>query len=609
MTSVVTRQILEQLNDDSHPPIILLDGDWGIGKTYLIEKELKPLVEERPQTYGDFHYLSAYGMRSVTDFQDQVVSLFLAKNKNGSAFINSGLNQVSNIARALGADKSEAGLVQGVMSGMSGMVRQGALKNLSDMTIVLDDLERLNNQNVIADILGTCLRFAEHNKLKIIVVANSSAISDNTKLEKTFSDIVKLTRTDDELIEILSSTYRAAFDATVESAIRQTLDKTKSIKADICNLRVLKRIINRICKLRDRVETIEIIDRNKALQVISQQIAGVCLYAYAKNYKETDVIEFYKRCMPSLQASILRALRAKNKTGTNEDNDSTVKDQEDFDKIFGSNGLNETIIHYCFSNLLPSVADEQIIKLLSLPRTAQPLDTLTAGNLYMLTEEEFEIGLVELEKLLFDTEQADYYDWVSGCDTYLFLVENDYVDKTKDQALQDLKTCLESGNAISPESVNSGQFRRRLRLPKELESENFKNLLQPYLESAKKSKENDFVHAFYDDWQNAVHNHNQDLKFESFFYLFDPSELLEHITQWSPWQINEFIIFIRGRNSVQMPEVFGRDAPFLSDFLPLLNTKIAEIEKRLKKGVLAELALELKISFELGIEPPEADNE
>ncbi|SKC32544.1 hypothetical protein CZ809_02060 [Photobacterium piscicola] len=87
MKNLVTLQIIEQLKDTSHPPIVLLDGAWGVGKTYLIENGIKPQIELDKACFGDFHYLSAYGMRSVTDFQDQVVSLYLSKQKECSDYI------------------------------------------------------------------------------------------------------------------------------------------------------------------------------------------------------------------------------------------------------------------------------------------------------------------------------------------------------------------------------------------------------------------------------------------------------------------------------------------------------------------------------------------
>lgn len=607
MTSVVTQQIIEQLKDDSHPPIVLLDGDWGIGKTHLIENELKPLVETDVSYFGDFHYLSAYGLSKVTEFQDQVASLFLTNHKEGSSVVNGALKHVSTIAKAFGADNSEAGLIQGLMSGASGMVRQGTLNNLSNMTIVLDDLERINDQKLIADILGTCLRFAEHNKLKIVIVANSKAIADNTKLEKTFSDIIKLTRTTNELVNIVKEHYGSSFDPVIEEALTTIIEKVKIINPHINNLRVLKRIVNRICKLRKRIDAIDGIDTNTALRTISHQISGICLYAYAKEYKESDITDFFDKCTETLDTLILEKISDSEGTDNKEFSQKQVR--QEFNTVFGwhNSTVSKIIIHYCFSNLIPDLSDEEFIKQLSLPRLTSPIDKL--NNLYLLTEEEFAEGVDVLEKLLFNTQNADYYDWVTGCDTYLFLIENNYVEKEKSQIISALKASLAQRKTIDPSSLNnSGGFRRRLRLNDDLRSEEFKSLLQNYIEDAKHLKDRDFAKLFYADWQTAVLKTNQvDYNFEPLFHYFEQEELLKSILHWSPSAIDKFITFIKGRNNVPYPIIHKTEFPFLDSFIPLLEAKIADVEEKIRKGVLTELSNELKVSLDLGQQTMEQD--
>lgn len=216
MISKVTQQIIEQLKDSSHPPIVLLDGAWGIGKTYLIDNELRSSIESDCQMFGDYYYLSAFGIKNVTEFQDQIVSLYISNQKESSKYLDGLTNLSSKLARICGADTSEAGVVQGVISGTTGFLRQKAIENMKDITLVVDDLERLTDEKLISDIMGTCLRFAEHNKIKIIAVANVSAFKDKTKVEKSFSDVIKLTRTTEELLAIIAHIYDGMMDASIK---------------------------------------------------------------------------------------------------------------------------------------------------------------------------------------------------------------------------------------------------------------------------------------------------------------------------------------------------------------------------------------------------------
>lgn len=601
MTSVVTKQIIEQLKDDSHPSIVLLDGDWGIGKTHLIENELKPLAELDKAFFGDFHYLSAYGLSKVTEFQDQVASLFLANNTQGSRLVSGLLQHVSSAAQVVGADKSEAGLVQGVASGLSGMVRQGALKNLKDMTIVLDDLERINNIGLIVDILGTCLRFAEQNKLKIIVVANSTAIKDSSKIEKTFSDVIKLTRDTDKLISILKEFYGDSFCSIIEKALTNTIEGVKQINPNINNLRVLKRIVNRILKLFGRIKKIDGIDREASLELVSHQIAGICLYSYAKEYKEVDMVNFFEKCIPSMQAAILSKI-AESKDGNSKDLDKELA-QKEFDIVFGryylTNG-NPTI-PFCFNNLVPDISDDEFINQLGLPRLKHPIDRLPT-SLYSLTDAEFDVAVNALDQLLFNTENVDYYEWVSACDTYDFLAEHHYIDVSEEQALAKLLERLKQENVIDPSSLNkNGSFRRSLRLSEGLRSDEFKVQLQKYINEAKVMKEEEFVQLFYTDWQTAISEKTQeDYTFEPLFHYFDIPKLAKSIEKWAPTSINDFVIFIKKRNSTNYSKLSKAELPSIKELCGQLDELLPKIERRLVKGVLTELRNELQISVSLG---------
>jgi hypothetical protein len=603
MASIVTKQIIEQLKDNSHPSIVLLDGDWGIGKTHLIENELKPLVENDEGFWGEFHYLSAYGLSTVTEFQDQVASLYLANNTKGSSLVNNLLQHVSSAAQVVGADKSEAGLVQGLASGLSGMVRQGALKNLKDMTIVLDDLERINNKGLIVDILGTCLRFAEQNKLKVIVVANSAAIEDLSKIEKTFSDVIKLTRNTDELISILKESYGDHFCSIIEKALTVTIESVKRINPHINNLRVLKRIVNRILKLYERIKDITGVDKEASLELLSHQIAGICLYSYGKEYKEIDMVNFFEKCIPTMQAAILA-----NMTGSQGGNSiSPDKElvQKEFDIVFGryylTNG-NPTI-PFCFNNLVPQLSDDEIINQFALPRLMHPIDRLST-NLYSLTYEEFDTAVDALDQLLFNTENADYYEWVSGCDTYYFLAEHNYIDISEDQALKKLFERLGQEKVIDPSSLHKNEsFRRRLRLSEGLRSEEFKAQLQKYINEANVIKEEEFVQLFYTDWQTAIsENTQEDYTVEPLFHNFDISKLAKSIAKWSPTSINDFIIFIKKRNSTSYSTRDNADLSCLKELCSQLDEILPKVIHRLVKGVLTELRNELQISVNFGDE-------
>lgn len=602
MTSLVTQQIIEQLKDESHPPIILLNGDWGVGKTHLIEHELKNEIEASKQDFGDYHYLSAYGMKNVTDFQDQVVSLYLSNQKEGSSYVSAGLEQVGNFARLLGADKSESGLVQGVMSGLTGAVRQSTLQNLSDMTIILDDLERLTDSKTIADILGTCLRFAEHNKkIKIIVVANEDALQDKSKVEKTFSDIIKLSRSSDELISILSEIYTSEFEFTIKVSLQKSLAKFKKLKLNINNLRVLQRSVNRIIKLKNRVDTIEGLDLIQSHQIITQQIIGVCFLIYAKSYTEKDFNDFLDNdsCWNTLKVNVKKILAERNRKNVDEnisEDEQKILDRDSMIRtIFDSIGLSKDIVNFCFTNLLPSYDDDEIVNKLGLPMETSPLDQMIKGYFFNLSEEDFLRGSIELEQFLFNGEGKDYAQWLAACEAYIFFINNNYIEKNKTDELDKLKNILAEGNIIDPLSVGNGSFSRRHKVPHEINNDEFKSLLGSFVIKSKQHKNEEFRDAFYNNWEQAISDSLNNYENESFLHNLDATILSEKVMDWKGSDIIEFISFVKARYAVSNArDHYKEEWIFIPQFIDKLKLKQEGISGRLKAGMLYELIQEFE---------------
>ena len=76
------------LTDDSFPPMVLLDGEWGCGKTHFVRKELAPKLEAKlfPNNQHSCSYLSVYGLSSIDDFRNRILSLRYLKRESKSWF-------------------------------------------------------------------------------------------------------------------------------------------------------------------------------------------------------------------------------------------------------------------------------------------------------------------------------------------------------------------------------------------------------------------------------------------------------------------------------------------------------------------------------------------
>lgn len=601
MTNKVTQQIIEQLKDSSHPPIVLLDGAWGIGKTHLIDNELRPLIESDPQEFGDYHYVSAFGIKSVTEFQDQIVSLYISNQEEGSKYLD-GLTRLSGkLARMCGADASEAGVIQGVISGTTGFLRQKAIQNMKDITLVVDDLERLTDDKLVTDIMGTCLRFAEHNKIKIIAVANATAFKDKTKVEKSFSDIIKLTRTTEELFTIIADIYGGKLDAMVEHTFFQTINHAQTHKLDVNNLRVLQRAVNRTIKLMNRIRLIEGIDERRSAERLTQHIVLITLYGYA-NKLDIDAFISLLDSAQKWQSHRFTAAVA-SRTGSQNEEEELTKDEQQQKALFDQltsllNGLacSDTLAEYCFTNLLPELSDEEFIERFQLPRLAKPIDIFKTHTFYSFTsEEEFEEGITQLVDLLFTMTNVNWSDWITCCDAYLFMHERGYFeDANIDELSKRLEERVLEEGVIDLDTVNHPRFSNRGYSSNQISTTNFKKVIEEVNQRSKTKQREAIANSFLKDWRNTIYKPQSYIDNQPFFHSIDNERLVEAIAQWSVMEIAEFIGFMRKRyRIVNDLEKDHLELPALIQLSKRLSLRRECVSGRLQRGVLKELIDEL----------------
>ncbi|MCG6316693.1 KAP family NTPase [Vibrio alginolyticus] len=605
MTNKATQQIIEQLKDSSHPPIVLLDGAWGIGKTHLIDNELRPLIESNPQEFGDYHYVSAFGIKSVTEFQDQIVSLYISSQEEGSKYLD-GLTRLSGkLARMCGADASEAGVIQGVISGTTGFLRQKAIQNMKDITLVVDDLERLTDEKLISDIMGTCLRFAEHNKIKIIAVANATAFQDKTKVEKSFSDVIKLTRTTEELLAIIADIYDGKLDAMVEHTFFQTINHAQTKKLDINNLRVLQRAVNRTIKLINRIRLIEGIDERRSAEKLTQHIVLITLYGYA-NKLDIDAFVSILESAQKWQSHRLAEAVASRNASQNEREELTKDEQQQkvlFDQLTSLlNGFacSDTLAEYCFTNLIPELSDEEFIERFQLPRLAKPLDIFKTHSFYSFTsEEEFEEGITQLVDLLFTMTNVNWSDWITCCDTYLFMHERGYFeDSNIDELSKRLEERVLEDGVIDIDTVNQSRFSFRDYSSNQMSTTNFNKAIEEVNLRSKTKQREAITDSFLKDWRHTIYKPQSYIENQPFFHSIDNERLAEAIAQWSAREVAEFIGFMRKRYCViNDPEKDLLELPALIQLSKRLDLRRECMSGRLQKGVLKELIDELNAAI------------
>lgn len=231
---LITRAILDYLNNANTLGAIQIDGPWGCGKTFYVKNVLLKKIEEneihKEDTFrrqGQIYekrlplMVSLFGVKSVDDIAKQLLFASTHSRYGLSEKRIEGLkNAFSNIAKCVPYLKElDWNKVLEVPS-------SSCLKLLNEASIiVLDDLERLSNEIDTEDVLGFVNDLVENYNFKVILISNQDNFEESAKkfkekvIEKTIpfridpSNIIKdiARQYHPQLPDFLSSEYVARF--------------------------------------------------------------------------------------------------------------------------------------------------------------------------------------------------------------------------------------------------------------------------------------------------------------------------------------------------------------------------------------------------------------
>ncbi|WP_326431314.1 P-loop NTPase fold protein [Enterobacter bugandensis] len=206
---------------------VLVKGEWGVGKTHLINNLLKQ---------DEKFYISLFGLTTIQEVHSAVFVKMYPTRSLARKFLswlgNSSMKAndftltfgplISNVANALIKEKVD-----------------------NSKPIVFDDLERCSIK--LEDLFGVFNKYVEHHGCKVIVIAHDDKLNTDLtdKKEKIFGQIIKVSPDIDGAFEsfIQKSKTPYAFDSIKEIVY-------KSFVASECkSLRVLDYIINDCSRL------------------------------------------------------------------------------------------------------------------------------------------------------------------------------------------------------------------------------------------------------------------------------------------------------------------------------------------------------------------------
>ena len=558
-------QIIELLNDHSFPQVVLLDGAWGSGKTYFINHQL---INEIKKVFSpNIYFFSLYGISSIDDFRDKIISLSMTEQAEASVFAKYFSKAVDGVAVNMG----ERG-VGAVINSVAGAYKYKLYGELDDCVLILDDLERVADDKIIKNILGECLSLAESKNIKVLVVANESKLSCKDDVEKVFADKYKFSFTHEEIVGILRQEY---YDLDEQLANELLLNITA---VNSKNIRVLKRAVVKFIRIKNEIEKIENVILDQALSKVLSYVIRICYAKFECGYSKEEIIK-------SVETIVLRHMA--------ENQEETVNErQQKLDGIFDDNfyNLSEKLVIYCCDGLY-EFTDLQVE--LMLPVKCTLLDAMKLlWTQNQLTEEEFAEGIKLLESFISTAKNVTLYEWFTVCDTYIYMLDNKVIDTSSYSQESLVKVC---------ESVEIERFQIP---PKREDFEhdfrtNFYNqeLSKVYFSKkelintlGEQNRHSDFSQRFIQSWDDVKNEAHQNLMHSPIYQIINETVIKEALACWSNEEVFQFVRFNRHRyRFTNIQEYFETEIEALKTICAMLEILGAELGFGLKVASIADL--------------------
>ena len=215
----LVESILDYVRSDYTDYAIMINGEWGSGKTYFWNNKIRNKIETL-QLNGKHYttiYMSLYGISNLEEISKKIfIETTQLMDKNMKKYMAStGQQSIPEYAKT-GLD----------MANLFGVTQSGDKVDYSkffstdDKVLCFDDLERANVD--VIDILGYINNFVEHDHIKTIIICNEKELSTKLKssnLEmKTFIATYlldkegDLAKTDKPMVEKIQDKIEYVFD-------------------------------------------------------------------------------------------------------------------------------------------------------------------------------------------------------------------------------------------------------------------------------------------------------------------------------------------------------------------------------------------------------------
>lgn len=177
----IVKEIINYVDETLYNYAIMIDGEWGCGKTYFVKEKLCKELEEHENEQKRFNqdyqkrqiiYVSLYGVKSIEETTKQLfMETLVAKVGKKKGMIKKGTEAISSMFPLVFDILKNKGMELDVNNIIEATENLIPIKN---SILIFDDLERCVCP--INELLGYINSFVEHENMKVIIVANQKEI-------------------------------------------------------------------------------------------------------------------------------------------------------------------------------------------------------------------------------------------------------------------------------------------------------------------------------------------------------------------------------------------------------------------------------------------------
>lgn len=281
---VIREQILNFVSH-SAPSVMVIKGDWGIGKTFgwesiLLEAQRESMISAKKYTYVSLFGISTLDKLKYSIFENSVSKEFIGNEPNLESLRSNTFGLLEVLGRGSWSKLKEMPFVKSAAPAVEAF----SFMSVSDYLICIDDLERKGGNLDLKDVLGLVSLLKEKKKCKIVLMLNDKT-QDTKDYEQYKEKIVDIE------LEFSPTPMESALVAFDNKRIYHAELSEITVSLGIKNIRVLKRIDKSIDMVFHYFENTEVEIKSQLLRVTALFCWAYYCSVYDKDIPSLDFIE------------------------------------------------------------------------------------------------------------------------------------------------------------------------------------------------------------------------------------------------------------------------------------------------------------------------------